>query len=104
MLIRPNAAQSAMMTSGFGTRPAMVGGVRKMPLPIVMPIMSAVPLEKPMTLRRSCVTALILCLVEMVVSHTHKVSTTGQGDAHDLTPVVARLVGESGIDSGIVTI
>lgn len=40
----------------------------------------------------------------MVVSHTHKVSTTGQGDAHDLTPVVARLVGESGIDSGIVTI
>ena len=56
MLMRPNAIHSAMMTSGFGTRPAIVGGVRKMPLPIVMPTMSAVPLEKPMTLRRSCVT------------------------------------------------
>ena len=43
------------MTSGLGTKPAIVGGVRKMPLPMVMPTMSAVPLEKPMTLRRSCV-------------------------------------------------
>ena len=57
MLMRPNATQSAMMTSGLGTRPAIVGGVRKMPLPMVMPTMSAVPLQKPMTLRRSCVTA-----------------------------------------------
>ena len=56
MLMRPNATQSAMMMSGLGTRPAIVGGVRKMPLPMVMPTMSAVPLEKPMTLRRSCVT------------------------------------------------
>lgn len=40
----------------------------------------------------------------MVVSHTHNISTTGQGDAHDVTPVVARAVAESGIDAGIVTI
>ena len=35
---------------------AIVGGVRKMPLPMVMPTISAVPLENPMTLRRSFVT------------------------------------------------
>jgi hypothetical protein len=56
MLMMPNATHSAMITGALGTRPATVGGVRKMPLPIVMPTMSAVPLEKPMTLRRSCVT------------------------------------------------
>ncbi len=54
MLISPNAVQSPMMTSGFGTSPAMVGGVRKIPLPIVMPTISAVPPASPMTRRRSC--------------------------------------------------
>ena len=53
MLIRPNAVHSPMMTRGFGTSPAIVGGVRKMPLPIVMPTISAVPPENPMTRRRS---------------------------------------------------
>src|SRR5688572_20606469 len=43
-----------MMTSGCGTRPAIVGGVRKIPLPIVMPTMTAVPPKNPMTRRRSC--------------------------------------------------
>ena len=47
MLIRPKAVQSPMMTSGFGTSPAIVGGVRKIPLPIVMPTMSAVPPDEP---------------------------------------------------------
>jgi hypothetical protein len=56
MQMRPNATHNAMMRRGFGTSAAIVGGVRKMPLPMVMPTMSAVPLEKPMTLRRSCVT------------------------------------------------
>jgi len=31
-----------------------VGGVRKIPLPIVMPTISAVPPKNPMTRRRSC--------------------------------------------------
>jgi len=43
-----------MITSGLGTSPAMVGGVRKIPLPIVMPTISAVPPANPMTRRRSC--------------------------------------------------
>jgi len=43
-----------MMTSGLGTSPAIVGGVRKIPLPIVMPTISAVPPASPMTRRRSC--------------------------------------------------
>ena len=54
MLIRPKAVQSPMMTSGFGTSPAIVDGVRKIPLPIVMPTISAVPPANPMTRRRSC--------------------------------------------------
>src|SRR3954465_9187036 len=53
MLIRPNAVHRPMMTSGFGTRPAIVGGFRKMPLPIVMPTISAVPPQNPMTRFRS---------------------------------------------------
>jgi len=40
----------------------------------------------------------------MVAAHTHTISTTGQGDAHDVTRVVARAVSESGIESGIVTL
>ncbi len=54
MLIRPKAVQSPMMTRGFGTSPAIVGGFRKMPPPIVMPTMSAIPPASPMTRRRSC--------------------------------------------------
>jgi secondary thiamine-phosphate synthase enzyme len=40
----------------------------------------------------------------MVATHTHEVSTTGQGDAHDLTPTVARAVAQSGIRGGIATV
>lgn len=40
----------------------------------------------------------------MVATHTHTISTTGQGDAHDVTRVVARAVAESDIVSGIVTV
>ena len=40
----------------------------------------------------------------MVRTHTHEVSTTGQGDAHDLTRVVAAAITQSGIQSGIVTV
>jgi len=54
MLIRPKAIQSPMMTRGFGTSPAIVGGFRKIPPPMVMPTISAVPPARPMTRRRSC--------------------------------------------------
>src|SRR3954470_18556391 len=54
MLIAPKVVQSAMITSGLGTSPAMVGGFRKIPLPIVIPTISAVPPANPMTRRRSC--------------------------------------------------
>jgi secondary thiamine-phosphate synthase enzyme len=40
----------------------------------------------------------------MVHTHKHSVSTSGQGDAHDLTKVVARAVQKSGIKAGIVTV
>jgi len=40
----------------------------------------------------------------MVSTHTHEISTRGQGDAHDVTRAVARAVSESGIGSGIVTV
>ena len=40
----------------------------------------------------------------MITTHTHEVSTKGQGDAHDVTHAVARAVAESGIRSGIVTV
>jgi secondary thiamine-phosphate synthase enzyme len=39
----------------------------------------------------------------MVKIHTHEVSTKGQGDARDMTSVVARVVAESGARSGIAT-
>jgi secondary thiamine-phosphate synthase enzyme len=39
----------------------------------------------------------------MVSTHKHAVSTTGQGDAHDLTAVVQRAVGKSGVRNGIAT-
>lgn len=41
---------------------------------------------------------------QSVRTHTHHVSTEGQGDAHDLTQVVAHCVTESHVRSGIVTV
>src|SRR5262245_4268805 len=40
----------------------------------------------------------------MVRTHTLEISTTGQGDTHDVTGVVARAVAESDIRAGIVTV
>jgi secondary thiamine-phosphate synthase enzyme len=40
----------------------------------------------------------------MVATHTHEISTRGQGDAHDLTTAVARAVAQSGIRVGIATV
>lgn len=40
----------------------------------------------------------------MVATHKTEISTKGQGDAHDLTRVVATAVADSGIRSGIVTV
>jgi secondary thiamine-phosphate synthase enzyme len=45
-----------------------------------------------------------VCWHDMVVTHTESISTTGQGDAHDLTRVVARAVAQSDVASGIVTV
>jgi secondary thiamine-phosphate synthase enzyme len=42
--------------------------------------------------------------VQVVRTHTHDISTEGQGDAHDVTGVVAGCVAESRIQSGIVTV
>ncbi|HEY3158440.1 MAG TPA: secondary thiamine-phosphate synthase enzyme YjbQ [Vicinamibacterales bacterium] len=40
----------------------------------------------------------------MVATHTHEISTKGQGDAHDVTRAVTRAVLQSGIQDGIVTV
>ncbi len=40
----------------------------------------------------------------MVITHTHKVSTSGQGDAHDVTRAVTRALTQSGVRNGIVTV
>jgi secondary thiamine-phosphate synthase enzyme len=40
----------------------------------------------------------------MVKTHVHELPTSGQGDAHDLTPTVARALTTSGIRSGTVTV
>ena len=40
----------------------------------------------------------------MVAMHTHEVSTSGQGDAKDLTAAVAKAVAESGLTAGIATV
>jgi secondary thiamine-phosphate synthase enzyme len=40
----------------------------------------------------------------MVATHTHEISSTGQGDAHDITAAVADAVAASGLGSGIVTV
>jgi len=40
----------------------------------------------------------------MVATHSHTVSTTGQGDAHDLTAIAARALSESGFAHGLLTV
>ena len=40
----------------------------------------------------------------MVRTHKHEISTKGQGDAHDVTNVVATAIVRSDIKSGIVTV
>ena len=40
----------------------------------------------------------------MVETHTHQISTKGQGDAHDVTGAVAGAISKSGIRSGVVTV
>lgn len=40
----------------------------------------------------------------MVHSVTHDIRTSGQGDMHDLSAVVARAVASSGLEAGIVTV
>src|SRR5689334_726874 len=40
----------------------------------------------------------------MVATHIHDVSTSGQGDAHDLTAVVSKAVGGSGLTAGVATV
>jgi len=40
----------------------------------------------------------------MVRARTHEISTKGQGDAHDVTDVVAHAVAESDLRAGIVTV
>lgn len=39
----------------------------------------------------------------MIRTTQHHLQTTGQGDMHDITDVVARVVSESGLSSGIAT-
>jgi secondary thiamine-phosphate synthase enzyme len=39
----------------------------------------------------------------MIRTHIHEITTKGQGDARDVTSVVARAVAESGAGSGIAT-
>ena len=43
-------------------------------------------------------------LALMVSTHTENISTTGQGDAHDLTQIVAKAVARSNIASGVATV
>ena len=40
----------------------------------------------------------------MVATHTHEIDTTGQGDAHDVTPAVARAITQSGLRRGVATV
>jgi secondary thiamine-phosphate synthase enzyme len=40
----------------------------------------------------------------MIATHTHEVSTTGQGDAQDLTTIVAKAVAGSALTTGVATI
>lgn len=43
-------------------------------------------------------------LAAMVATHKREITTHGQGDAHDLTDMVARIVAESTCSEGIATI
>jgi secondary thiamine-phosphate synthase enzyme len=54
-------------------------------------------------------TAIGLCVFgsearRMVATHTHEVSTTGQGDAQDLTAIVATSVASSDLTAGVATV
>jgi secondary thiamine-phosphate synthase enzyme len=40
----------------------------------------------------------------MVVTTTHHVNTTGQGDAHDVTPLVEKALAEASLTAGLATI
>ena len=40
----------------------------------------------------------------VILTRKHEISTAGQGDAHDVTEVVARILAESGMDEGAVTV
>lgn len=40
----------------------------------------------------------------MVATHSHEISTKGQGDAHDVTATVAHAVAQSGMRTGIATV
>jgi secondary thiamine-phosphate synthase enzyme len=40
----------------------------------------------------------------MVATHTHEVSTSGQGDAKDLTAIVAKAVAGSQLSAGVATV
>jgi secondary thiamine-phosphate synthase enzyme len=40
----------------------------------------------------------------MVVTHRHQVSTSGQGDAHDVTAAVSRALAASGLQNGVVAV
>ena len=40
----------------------------------------------------------------MVYTHRRTIATRGQGDAHDITPLVSEVVGESDLTAGIVNI
>jgi secondary thiamine-phosphate synthase enzyme len=40
----------------------------------------------------------------MISTHKHSLSTSGQGDAHDLTSTVSHAIAKSGIRSGIVVV
>jgi secondary thiamine-phosphate synthase enzyme len=40
----------------------------------------------------------------VIITHKHEIATKGQGDARDVTDIVAGVVAESGADSGTVTV
>src|SRR5688572_528771 len=53
MLMMPKTTHRPITSRGSGTSSARVAGLRKMPLPMVMPMIRAVPPQKPITRRRS---------------------------------------------------
>ena len=40
----------------------------------------------------------------MVATHRHEITTRGQGDAHDVTDLVAAALADSGVAAGIATV